>query len=325
MKSTRRLLLVALVMACVAAAAATAHGAEKVQLKLKFVEGDVFKYRMTAAQDINQEVMGSKMTMVQTIITEYVQRVTGIADDGTADVELTYDAFKMSMDGMGMPGGIQFDSTKDPETDPAGMGALRAMVGKTITMKIHPDGDVSDVKGADKMFEEMAASAGPEGAMLQQMKGQFGDEAQEKTMEKLLNVLPKEPVGVGDSWDHKMEVELGLPMVTDTKYTVKAIEDGRVTLDVLGKLKSLSDEKGTQMGPMTMFYDLKGDQKGTMVLSVENGLTTESKLEQEVSGTVRMAGVPGGEEEVMVPMSIKSVIGVELITDDEEPGSEENQ
>jgi len=196
-------------------------------------------------------------------------------------------------------------------------GTFAALVGQTLTMKIHPDGSVSDVKGVEALLNRIVKSLElPDPAMKQmvvdQLEAQFGATGMKQLMEQALGFLPDRPVGEGDSWTHEVKVPGQFPMRLATKYQVKGIRDGTVTLDVSGKIVEEAQPGVMQIGPVAMQVELSGTQSGTMKLNQATGMVRESVLKQVFTGKMTPSGMsddamPGME----MPMAIEGTVRLE--------------
>jgi hypothetical protein len=294
-------------------AAATAVAADKVELRLRLDEGKTYIMTMTAKQAITQTFMGQEMAIDQTIQFAISFKSTKVDADGNTTVDVKYDSVAFEQDGP--MGWIEYDSADPPDEIPMMARGFAGLVGRGFTMTVSPEGKVTDVKGVDKLFEEIVESMElPEGPMLDQMKEslkqQFGDEAMKQQMQQMLATLPEKPVGVGDSWSAESNLTGMLAMVIKNTWKVTSIKDGIVTLDGESTIEPAKDGEPMKMGPMSMKIDLTGSQKGTMELDEHSGFPLKAAINQDISGTVTTSQ-PGSDEEMSIPMTIKSTITLE--------------
>jgi hypothetical protein len=88
---------------------------------------------------------------------------------------------------------------------------------------------------------------------------------------QLLSVLPSEPIAIGDSWEHELDLksEPTMPMKISAKYTLKDVRDGVAYVKYDAKITSTADLKGT----------IEGDAE----IDQETGLTSKfvAKLKAE--------------------------------------------
>ena len=312
----KNMLATALILALVALLPSSAARAaeEKVELKFRLEEGQEYKLLMTMEQEIVQWIQGNEMEMLNTMGIGETLKVTDVDDEGTMTIEASLGPMYMKMEGP--QGSFEYDSEDPPDEVPLPAKGLAAMVGCSFTMKFTPQGKVKDITGVDEMFDKIIeAGVLPEGEMkdkmLEDMKKQFGTDALKEMMENMTAIFPDEPVGVGDFWKHKMAITRGFPMTIETTYTLAGREDGVAELEVESTIKPNPDAEPMEMGPMTMKIKLKGTQEGTLKIDEATGWFVEGEITQEMEGETVMSGAPGMEEEMSIPMRIKSTITFE--------------
>ncbi|MBN2309222.1 MAG: hypothetical protein JXR94_09645 [Candidatus Hydrogenedentes bacterium] len=309
---TKRMAACVALAILVLAAGQTAR-ADGVQLRLRLEKGDVLTQTITTVQQIRQTFMGNPMDMTQEMAFELTQRVTDVDAEGTASVQMVYDAVRFRQ--KAAQGEFIYDS-KEPEaaSHPMARG-FTALVGQALTMKFHADGRVSDVQGSEaiaaRLVESMGLTEGPQKDMaLQQFKEQFGADAIRQSLEQAMKIYPEGPVDVGDSWDAVMTLKQTFPATIASTYTVSERRDGVTFLDVKGAVTSDPEAKPMEMGPLKMTYKLDGTQSGTVEIVEANGLSRKSVIEQKLEGTVRIEGMPGQAAGQNMPMSIVSTFTV---------------
>ena len=150
-------------------------GEKAIKLRLKFNEGDEYRYKLIQDSVTTTEFMGKKMEMPSKTEITLTQKVEKI-DQGVAELNITYDSFEMEMN----VGGKQI---------PSDMG--KSMVGKTNKMKISEDGEIIEPKGIKAMvvFQGLGSD----------IKNIFFN---------LYPKFPKYKLKVGDSWTQKQETPL---------------------------------------------------------------------------------------------------------------------
>ena len=295
-----------------------ARAEDKVDLKLRLDKGDKITQRITTRQEVQMEMMGTPQETKTDTTIEYTLEVEDKDESGTLSVAYTYDVLKFEQKNPMGPS-ESYDST-NPEAA-TGMIAktFAALLDQTLTMKIHPDGSVTDVQGVEALLNRITGSLDfPDPAIKQmvidQLDSQFGAAGMKQMMEQALGFLPDEPVGKGDSWTHEVKVPGPLPIILITKYKVKGIRDGMVILDVSGAVKKNAEPGVIEMGPMKMQIELSGTQSGTMSLNQATGMVRESALKQEFTGTMTPTGMPGDIPPGMeMPMTIESTVRLEEV------------
>lgn len=251
-------------------------------LKFNFEKGKGYDYEMTMNMD--QEIMGQKMTM--DMLTYYSMDV--VEDDGDIKtVTSTYDRFKMDMSVAGM--NIEVDSDKplssldkDDEGDnPMKMlnKLLSAIKGRKVTMKINAEGKVLEVIGFEDMAKSIVDSMGIDGEesqqMIRQFDKQFNEESMKDQFERILYIFPNKEIKVGDSWEKQTSsVGIGKGKYNST-YTVTDIEGDMVTLDEKSTIKA---DDGAKMNGKIL-SKLIVDSKSGLVVSADMDMTVTTKAE----------------------------------------------
>jgi hypothetical protein len=311
----RVLALVAVVaVACALLPNAARAADDKVGLKFRLEKDKAYGLKVTIEQEIVQWIEGAEQETTQTIGIGETLNVTAVDAEGTMTVEVVFGP--MSIKSSGPQGEFEYDSENPPDEIALQARAFAAMVGQGFTMKLTPKGHVTAIEGVDEMFQKIFDAVElPEGqmkeAIMTDLKRQFGDAALSEMMEKTMAMLPTEPVGVGDSWDRTMTVTTGLPSTIEDTWTLVDRKDGLATIEVKSTLKPNEDAPPMKMGPFSMKFGLSGTQTGTLKLDEATGWFVGGTFNQELSGDMTISGIPGSEEDVAVPMTIKTATTIE--------------
>ena len=167
---------------------------EAITLAYRYTPGQVLHYRHELTFEIRQEdVKGPSKefatTTPQILTTDMLSRVTqevkSIESDGSVWVDVRYDVFDVSqkLNGVEVPTGG--GHPKSPYQD---------LIGKTISMRIQPDG---------KLLEVAEASDSVSNPFLQQTVSQF-----QQAYGQTEGVFPDHPIRVGESWTKTLELTL---------------------------------------------------------------------------------------------------------------------
>jgi hypothetical protein len=321
----RKLWLGVLVVALVGVVVVTADAAQKVQYGLKLEKGKKYYVKMITEQQISQTVMNQEQNMEQTIGMGMDFDVNDVNDRGDAWVRFTYRWMKFRQ--KGPMNEIVYDSSqKDVNAPPTAQG-FAALLNEGFAVKLTPQGKAVQVKGLDKMRNNISQKL-PAGPMREQMmKGldQFlSEEATKEFTESSFAMYPDREVGVGDSWTKTVSMTRGLPMTIANKWTLKDRKDNVATLDVASEIKTNPNAKPMEMGPTKITYELTGTQQGQARMDETTGLMLTSSFEQQVSGQVKMTmptppqaqkpdqNQPQSPTEMAIPMKIKATTTIEI-------------
>ena len=251
-------------------------GEKAIQLRLKFNEGDEYKYNLVQDSVTTTEFMGKKMEMpnkTEITLTQKVEKV----DQGIAELNIIYDTFNMEMN----VGGKQI---------PSNMG--KSMVGKTNIMKIRENGEIVEPKGIKAMVGLQGLGS--------DIKNLFFS---------LYPQFPEHKLKAGNSWTQKQEMpQAQMGVVIEYQYTLSKLEKKKeYNCAVLDYTISMTIESGEQT-KMNMKGSGKG--KGTTYFAYEKGLLVESEVEMDLAMSIS-APLPTGEQEI--PTSTHQTIQLSLM------------
>lgn len=267
-----------------------------------------------ADQKIVQTMMGAQQEMEQTVGMGCRFEVQAVDGEGVATVRVTYPAIRFRQKGpMGI---IAYDSEKPPASVHPMVKGFAALVGQSFTMVVTPRGHVREVGGVSAMLEHVIEALDlPEGpmkeAMVARLKRQFGDQALKEVMGNMMVTYPAAPVGIGDTWPHRVTLTRGFPMTMDHTLTLKGREGGLATLAVRTKVEPDTGAPPLQLGPMKMTYSLSGTQEGTIQVDKAAGRTRRGTMKQRFTGSVGISGMPGIEGGQTWPISVESTVRFE--------------
>ncbi|MBM78496.1 MAG: hypothetical protein CL846_08440 [Crocinitomicaceae bacterium] len=255
----------------------------EVLLRVNLNEGDEIRFEFTANQDIN--VAGQQVQQI--IGTGYTFEV--LQKEGTsAIIKNIYDwmQYDISSDPK-----MSYDSRKGTQT---GIIAdmFNGMIGQSFTMKLSEKGEVTDVTGAENIFESMMKNIDPElrSQMEAFMEGRYDAESMKSSIEQMVNIYPENPVKVGDSWTQKIKLESGgYPMILNSKYTVTEIKQDEVLLYAEGLIYS-EDGASIKNAGMEIGINLEGSQTGNITINLQTGLAKKGEMHQKIEGTMEIMG-----------------------------------
>ena len=274
------------------------------------VTGDPFKLQfapevgvnyvtdMDMKMDIEVEMMGQKMDMPMTMS----MQMTQIAQEPNGDeftFLTTYNKMKMKMSAQGM--NIDFDS-ENPQPDENPMTqemtrALGAMIGQTVEMIYKKDGTVKEIRGMDRIFNEM----GLDQAQLEQLGGMnnFGN-----NMQGMMPAFPSEEIRIGEEWTNETTTNVNnMPMEAKNTFTVMDRKDGKVTLRLNSDVTVNFDDLKETNAQMAMIdkMEMDGIQEGTMIIDEKTGMLIEADMTQDFELEMEAMGMS-------MPMTISSTI-----------------
>jgi hypothetical protein len=287
----------------------------KLELRLRLKQGETYRVRTTVDQRINQTTGPNQQATEQTIGLGYSVAVKEVDGAGNMKVTTRYDSILFRQ--KGPSGAVEYDSQAEGKQVPPAAKAFAALTGLEYGATLTPTGQVKAVEGLDAMLAEMVRKLelpdGPTKAAVQKVLAeQFGEDAMKRNVQSLFALYPEQPVAVGDSWQRKVVVTRGFPVIIEGAYTLKGRQDGIATVEVKAALSPNEAAGAVDLGTGKMSYDLKGEQSGTVQIEESTGWTRSLATEQLVSGTIRFQGA-GGAAEVTSPITIQEKVTLEAV------------
>ena len=301
---------VSLVLLALLSTRAAAGQDDKLELRLRLKPGESYKLLVTIDQRINQTTGANQQATEQMIAVGYTMAVEAVDAAGNMKVATTYDSIHFRQ--KGPAGAVEYDSAKAPKQVPPPARAFAALAGLGFKATLTPEGKVSAVEGLDAMFAEMVRKLelpeGPAKAAVQKaLADQFGEEAMKQNVQNLFALYPDTPVSLGQTWQRRVVVTKGFPVVIEGAYTLKGRSGGVATIETKATLSPNEAAGPIDLGTGKMSYDLNGVQNGTAEVDEATGWTRSFTTQQVVSGTLRFKP-SGGAPEATSPVTIEEKV-----------------
>jgi hypothetical protein len=285
-------------------------------LRYRWTEGETVRYRTTT--DTNTTMDGlpgiGSMTVTNTMVQTYAMTVDKVAPDGTATIRVLFEAIKMDIASPMM--NASYDSATGAVTGqaPGEMAeAFGAMVGKSVTMTMAPDGSVQKVEGGDaigKALESTSAGAAAMGVLGGALGSMMGDEALKGSFAAIFGRVADATGTSGDTWSS--EITMPNPAGTQTiatRFTRQGVEraEGRDLLKIGIAQTIKTAGTGKASGPFTI---TAGDATGTgdMLFDPKSGRLERSNLTSTMPMTMSMAGPDGSPLNLSSQVSSRTTV-----------------
>ena len=282
-----------------------------ISYQLGLEKGDDMMYRQTQESTTRINVMGMDQTTTNKQELEYQLRVTDIAENKETKIETTFKNIKMDQNSA--MSSLSYDS-KNPEKSKSNPTAeiFDNMLGQTIEIVIDQQGNVKQVQGADALIEKMFAGMDqPEMAdMKSLMKTQFGGDVFAQSIAQLGQFYPDKAVKTGDSWTKVTKLTTPMAMEVITDYTLTGRKKGVSTISFTSTIATDPNAEGMSFGGMSMKYDLKGKQTGTMLVNEKSGWVNNSSGNLTMDGNMNITGAMGN---MSTKMSLEQMVKFEKI------------
>ena len=314
--SYRRLTIVALVVFVATSVPAGAQSpTDKLELRLRLKQGETYRLKTTIEQRITQTAGANRQDTEQTFALGYAMTVESVTESGDMKVATKYDSILFRQ--KGPTGGVEFDSANPPKQVPQPARPFAALLGLGFKMTLTPAGRVTAVEGLEEMFAEMVRRLelpeGPAKAAVQKVLAeQFGQDAMKQNLQNMFALYPETPVAVGETWQRRVVVNKGFPILIEGTYALKERAGGVARIEIKAAVSPNDAAGPVDLGTGKMSYDLRGEQRGTAEVDEATGWTRALTTEQELSGTLRFQG-GGGAPEVNNPITIREKVTIEPV------------
>ncbi|NIP28874.1 MAG: hypothetical protein GWN67_19345 [Phycisphaerae bacterium] len=286
---------------------------QKIQYQMSFKEGEKYYMRFVTEQKISQTILGQQQGTEQTIGLGCDLDVKSVESNGNALVNYTYRWANLIQTGAG--GKVVYDSSDKGAPVPPMAQGFDALLGEGFSLKTTPQGRVEEVIGLQELRENVGKKL-PEGPMKEALKvgiKQFINEEGIKEMtESSMAIYPDKPVGIGDSWKRMITLTQGASMTLENEWILKDRKNGVSFIDVNSNIKSNPNAAPITMAGAKLSYDLSGKQKGQIELEESTGRIIRSRMNQDISGQIKVE-VPGQQtQQPPIPVRINSIVTCEI-------------
>ncbi len=286
---------------------------EKIQYQMQFKEGENYYLRFLTEQKISQTVIGRQQYTEQTIGLGCDLDVKNVEPNGNALVSYTYRWVKFIQTVAGSR--VEYDSSDKGTPVPPMAQGFAALLDESFSLKTTPQGRVEEVMGLQGLRENIERKI-PEGPMKEALKvgiRQFINEEGIKEMtQSTVAIYPENPVGIGDSWKKTVVMTQGAAMTVENEYILKDRKNGVSFIDVNSNINSNPNAGPVTMAGAKVSYDLSGKQKGRIELEESTGRIITSRINQDISGQIKVE-IPGQQtQQTPIPVRINSIVTCEM-------------
>jgi hypothetical protein len=193
----------ALVALALVALVVPAFGQDATTLKWKFEKDKPFYQEMTTTTDQTMKVMGSdiKQNQEQTFYFSW----TPVKQDGDNWVlKQKIEGVKMRIVIGGTP--IEYDSTKEGQTQSALGDFFKALVGSEFTLTVDKNLKVTKIEGRDEFLKKLTQANPQMDALLKQI---LNEDALKEMADPTFASVPTEPKKAGEKWKKESKLDMG--------------------------------------------------------------------------------------------------------------------
>jgi hypothetical protein len=214
---------------------ARAEGGDAVALAWRLEKGAALRYRYASTQEtVRREPGGPESATITTRQDEVIEyRLVALETDaasGAATVLCRYDRVAVDLEQL-MIGRLRWDSRRREDLARGDEPLVRPyarLVGREFGFKLAPSGEVSDLRGHDKV--RAAVLEGLEDSPFAKLAlgGVFGDEAVRGALERAFAVVPTAPAAPGARWTRAFEQPVPLlgTLAYEVDHELVEVRDG---------------------------------------------------------------------------------------------------
>lgn len=262
---------------------------EYVTLRLNVAPGT--RYRMTQTTAMKNTIITAAMGKRAAEKVEMNILVTNAMDyavlynnlDGTMQVRVTYRDATARIAAM---------QNGKKVSMPAGSDSTNYLSGQSVEMKVSPEGNISDVRGLDKIWDKAftgSSSAMPpqmQREMRNTMKKTFGDNFLKSLSQQSGVSFPQNPVRIGGSWSQRLETTGMLPFVINVRRTLQSRDNGALIIGESGTIAVGDAKKPLAFGGANVKMLISGTYSGTTMLDETTNFVSAAHTTQKFGGTI---------------------------------------
>ncbi|MBX7258544.1 MAG: hypothetical protein K1Y02_19440 [Candidatus Hydrogenedentes bacterium] len=282
--------------------------------KLLFKPAVGSKRVVTVKQDTTQTmklaVIGKSLTTTSGNEMTYLMSVDSVEADGTVIITATYVDVN-----LGFPGRDGGDDRR---------GALlkkmqAAFKDASLTLRVSRLGELVGIEGADALTEKVVGALGSESGPFtvmakSLMRGIFSPDMLKASLYPLFIKAPDKALNASDTWDDAYTLELaGMPVTSETAYTLRGRASGYVTIDGNVTMKlNMADNVLTKLNEeVKMSGEINGNGTGVYSVDEATGWLTHREDKVTATGTMSMdmpkhlRGMPDAPPKVDLDMEMQ--------------------
>lgn len=273
----------------------------KVLLRLNLEKGDHYQMTMTSDNNVDQEMMGQQMKIVQKMVMSMSYKVLDVLPDKNYVIEYSYDKMKMDMDVNGQKMIIDSDDT----TGNVASKSIKDMTSMKLKFTMNSQGKIQSIEGIDNYMKAMSNNP-----QLAQTLSMFANEENFKaSFGQYLGYFPDQEVEVGSKWDTSLIMPALMNMNMMMHFTVADIKDDQIDLDVNS---DINIDNSIDNNGVNIQMKVTGTQTGTMKVDLKNGFTGTTDINQKFDMKMKMKNPQSGED-MEIPMIMNAVTKVDIV------------
>ena len=288
----------------------------KAQLKLNLQKGQSYVMHIKSDQSGTQEVQKQTSATANSLDAVLRYEVMEVSESGYATLSTQYQSVHTKNEGQGANRSFEYDSQNPPSDPQADARMWDALLKNSYTITLSSRGAVEEVTGMEAIRNQALEGLAPAFRQLFRptFESVFGDQAIKEQMNSYLLVFPEKPVKIGDSWKSENTFSKGVPVISESTFTLTGRSQGVVTIRV-HKTFSHNPKAGVrEIGPFTITYtSMTGTQESIIEVDEKTGWIIKNESSQKLSGEMDMEVAAVGYHASAAPFTLESAFLFELV------------
>jgi hypothetical protein len=269
-------------------------------LKLNLAKGDSFIIDYSVTSNTDQEIMGVQQNIISRENLRYLFTVTDRLDEGSFTFQMTCKKYRSTVQTSET---FQTFDSDSMDLNP-GSEYIKLFLEKPIYVKMNTRGRILSFD-ASKIEMNTDSITDPNELFLENARHKFGDQFPKAILS--LMKCPSDKVKPGQTWSSPDTVFLYPYFYDKIESTLIEVKDGAYNVNQTGKISS-DEQKFYKTNRIFISYQLSGNMVNTMSLDQNNGMFTEVKMIQNITGNAGMKYSENSDTEYQWPIQIKNDI-----------------
>jgi Family of unknown function (DUF6263) len=294
----------------------------KVSLVLKPKKGDIFRYKMnakTSSKEKSPLTKDMEITSTQDINYFYTEEVNDIASSGIITYKIKFDSIdiKSSASSSDSSMGMTYNSNiKDSIYSKPDFIQYNSIMNEDFFARVSPQGEISEVYGLEKVYENMFKALGDTLTMQQKesLKDSFGKDAIQAVLQQQFQMFPQTEVYKDSTWTRSYETQILIfPVKNILSYKLRDYKDenGQILLTIDADLAVDFLQKDIKDKNMTYkVEDVKTGGKGTIVYNLSKGCVSNKETNTNIEMHIKLSA---GSQSVKTFQTVSTELKVSLL------------
>ncbi len=276
--------------------------AKDILLRFNLQKGSIYEMTMNMTNNIDQQVMGQKMKIDQTMEMVFSYQVLEVLPNANFAIEYSMQKMKLSMKINDKEMG--FDSDSIDENNPASK-VLAAMKSAKLKIEMNARGQVQKIEGIDSFAKEFSGNP-----QMSKMMSMFSsDKSFESFINQTFNYFPENEVKEGSKWTASLNLPAMMNMATNINFEVASVKKDNVLLNMNSDVNM---DSPIEQNGMKINMKMTGTQTGTMNIDPNDGWIRSSNLNQKFDMNMKLKNPQSGED-MEIPMNVNSIAKITIV------------